>query len=338
MTERIDIVSPLLDVADAAEVMDALRKRWRARHGNMAYFAGNRVQTRIEACVKRRLADVPGFLTLRPEQREPLRRLARDGARILGPQTAHEVDELVAALHESSPWMHALSDAIRRDLLAGLAQGRRGLTFRPLLLVGSTGCGKSYYARRLAALAGVPMRRIDVGSGSSGFRVSGVEKGWSSATLGVPVETVLASRIANPLAIVDEIDKARTVQSSHGTSSSIVTSLLELLEPATARQFECPVQRVQFDLSHVVWILTANTLRTVPDPLRDRCRVFRVPDPGPQDLLRLYDRMTADIDDTDLVADARVCLETIADKGASLRTLQGWVETVRGYAERPRPH
>lgn len=125
MTERIDIVSPLLDVADAAEVMDALRKRWRARHGNMAYFAGNRAQTRIEACVKRRLADVPGFLTLRPEQREPLRRLARDGARILGPQTAHEVDELVAALHESSPWMHALSDAIRRDLLAGLAHESR---------------------------------------------------------------------------------------------------------------------------------------------------------------------------------------------------------------------
>lgn len=338
MTERIDIVSPLLDVADAAELMDALRKRWRARHGNMAYFAGNRFQTRIEACVKRKLSSVPGFIALRPEQREPLRRLAREGARILGPQTAHEVDELVAALHAEAPWIAAVSAAIQQQLLAALSNGRKGLRLPPILLVGSPGCGKSHYARRLAEFAGVPLRRIDVGSGSSGFRVGGVERGWGSATPSVPVETLLATRVANPLMLVDEIDKSGVVYSDRGMSTSIATSLLEVLDPGTAAHYECPVHRVRIDVSNISWILTANDLRGVPAPLQDRCRVIHVPEPGLPDLLRLYDRMTADIDDVDTVADGRAHLAVFSAQGLSIRNLLAWVAVVRGYAHRPRHH
>jgi len=168
-----------------------------------------------------------------------------------------------------------------------------------MLLVGSPGCGKSHYARRLAEFAGVPLRRIDVGSGSSGFRVGGVERGWGSATPSVPVETLLATRVANPLMLVDEIDKSGVVYSDRGMSTSIATSLLEVLDPGTAAHYECPVHRVRIDVSNISWILTANDLRGVPAPLQDRCRVIHVPEPGLPDLLRLYDRMTADIDDVD---------------------------------------
>lgn len=81
--------------------------------------------------------------------------------------------------------------------------GGRGFALPPVILVGPPGIGKSHFARRLAELAMLPIRMIDVGGGSAGFRISGTEKGWSSEQPGLPVETVLATRIANPVMVVD---------------------------------------------------------------------------------------------------------------------------------------
>lgn len=106
-------------------------------------------------------------------------------------------------LPDEAPWMAAVSTAIWQQLLSSVSTGHTGLRLPPILLVGNPGCGKSHYARRLAAVAGVPLRRIDVGSGSSGFRISGVEKGWGSATPSVPVEILLATRVANHPIIFD---------------------------------------------------------------------------------------------------------------------------------------
>jgi len=338
MTNRIDIVPPLLGLADPIEVVNALRKRWRARHGNVGYFPTNRAQPRIEACIKRKLATLPGIAELKSAQRESLRRLAREGALVVGPKTAHEVDELIAALHAEAPWMSAVSTAIRQQLLAVLTTGRSGLLLRPILLVGDPGCGKSHYARRLGELAALPVRRIDVGGGSAGFRISGLEKGWSGTCPGIPVETVLASRTANPMMIVDEVDKAGVLTKESGTSTSLTTSLLEMLDLGTAARFGCPAYRVPFDLSRLCWILTANDLRSVPAPLRDRCQIFAVPRPGLGDLVQVYDHLAQGIKDADLVALGRARLEYLAAQGLSLRQLLAWVEVLRGYDDRPHYH
>lgn len=338
MTNRIDIVPPLLGLADPIEVMNALRKRWRARHGNVGYFPTNRAQPRIEACIKRKLEAFPGIAELKSAQRESLRRLAREGALVVGPKTAHEVDELIAALHAEAPWMSAVSTAIRQQLLAVLTTGRSGLLLRPILLVGDPGCGKSHYARRLGELAALPVRRIDVGGGSAGFRISGLEKGWSGTCPGIPVETVLASRTANPMMIVDEVDKAGVLTKESGTSTSLTTSLLEMLDLGTAARFGCPAYRVPFDLSRLCWILTANDLRSVPAPLRDRCQIFAVPRPCPDDLVQVYDHLAQGIKDADLVALGRARLEYLAAQGLSLRQLLAWVEVLRGYDDRPHYH
>ncbi|WP_187148642.1 AAA family ATPase [Rhodobacter capsulatus] len=165
----------LWSLGDATEVTNALRKRWQARHGNTAYFPAGRLQSRIEACLRRKLAALPGIAELKSEQRAALRRIAREGARVVGPRTPHEIDVLTAALHAEAPWMAAVSTVIWQQLLSSVSTGHTGLRLPPILLVGNPGCGKSHYARQLAAVAGVPLRRIDVGSGSSGFRIGGVE-------------------------------------------------------------------------------------------------------------------------------------------------------------------
>ncbi len=78
--------------------------------------------------------------------------------------------------------------------------------------------------------------------------------------------------------IVNEVDKAAGgVRSSGGTSSSLPNALLPFLERGTARKFHCPASGLVCNMSHVSWILTANSLQHVSVPLRTRCEVIEVP-------------------------------------------------------------
>tara|TARA_R110002051_G_C8755483_1_gene500878 strand:- start:34 stop:387 length:354 start_codon:yes stop_codon:yes gene_type:complete len=102
----------------------------------------------------------------------------------------------------------------------------------------------------------------------------GVERGWGTAQAGRPLEGMLAKRLANPLIVLDEICKANSVTSTRGTSYSFADALLSLLEPATAKAWDCPYFRVRFDMSHISWVLTSNTVENVPEPVRNRCLVI----------------------------------------------------------------
>ena len=119
--------------------------------------------------------------------------------------------------------------------------GGVGLQLPPIILAGPPGGGKSWFARSIALTAGLPDRLIDVGAGTTAFRIAGTEKGWSSTQPGLPVEVMLQTLVANPLMIVDEFDKAGTVHSSKGTSTSLTTALLGLLDPGTACGSTCRV-------------------------------------------------------------------------------------------------
>jgi ATP-dependent Lon protease len=54
--------------------------------------------------------------------------------------------------------------------------------------------------------------------------------------------------------------------------------MLGLMEPGTARTWTCPYFRVTFDMSHISWVFTSNTLDTVPEPFLSRCQIVAVPD------------------------------------------------------------
>jgi len=78
--------------------------------------------------------------------------------------------------------------------------------------------------------------------------------------------------------VVDEICKAKSVTSTRGTSYAFADALLSLLEPATAKAWDCPYFRVRFDMSHISWILTSNNVENVSEPVRNRCQVIGIPD------------------------------------------------------------
>ena len=170
--------------------------------------------------------------------------------------------------------------ALRRSAHSGEA----GLRLPPMILNGPAGIGKSVWARRLAELCAVPACVVEVGSGSAGFRIAGLEGGWSSAGPGRPLETILQTGIANPMMIVDEICKMQTQTSEKGQVFQMASSMLALLEPSSNKSWECPYFRVKFDMSHISWVMTANDAEKIPMPLLNRCAVIDLQRIGLSDL------------------------------------------------------
>jgi hypothetical protein len=306
-----DLCAPSIDVIKHRLVTSALtRLNKREMDPTSDFLFTQRLRGRRRATHWLARRQAASGLDRIPEERDRIAvsALAQTGARLVGPATEHAVEELIADIHAAAPWLREVTAHFLNHLRARLRAGQVGFVVPPVLLVGNPGVSKSWLGRELGRLGQLPVRQIDVGAGSAGFRISGTEKGWGTASQGLPVETILQTKIGNPLMIVDEIDKAGSMTSTSGRSTSIVTSLLQVLEPGTATSFECPYLRHRFDLSHVNWLLTANETVRISQPLLDRVRIIRIPDLTLTDVLYHYDRVTREDGDRELVAATRQLL------------------------------
>jgi hypothetical protein len=188
------------------------------------------------------------------------------------------------ALVGEFPYAEAQIDVVLGDLSGPYVR------LRPTLLVGEPGGGKSRLARRLAETLGVGLHRFDA-AGSSDNAFGGTPRRWSSGEHCVPLEAVRRFAIANPIVLIDEIDKAG--RSRH--NGSIVESLMPFLEAETSRNFPDPFIQTDCDLSHVSYILTANSDVDLPAPLRDRLRIVRLPRPTAEHLPAVCRSVVADL-------------------------------------------
>lgn len=175
------------------------------------------------------------------------------------------------------------------DVILGDLAGAGVIRLRPTLMIGEPGGGKSRLARRLAEVLGVGLHRFD-GAGSSDNTFGGTPRRWSSGEHCAPVEAVRRYEIANPICLVDEIDKAGT--SRH--NGSLAEALMPFLEGETSRNFPDPFLQTDVDLSHVSYILTANVDTSLSAPLRDRLRILRLPRPAIEHLPALARGIIAD--------------------------------------------
>lgn len=165
------------------------------------------------------------------------------------------------------------------DAVLGAFAGRPHVHAPPLLVVGPPGCGKSRFVRRVGAALGVGVHRVD-GANDGGGSFGGTERRWYSSEPCKPFMAVARHAQANPLVLVDEIDKAPT-RSDYGR---LWDSMLQVLDPENARRFPDPSLQVELDLSCVTVMCTANSAAPLPGPLLDRMRIVRFPEPGAQHL------------------------------------------------------
>ncbi|MEF2552813.1 AAA family ATPase [Aurantimonas sp. A2-1-M11] len=183
-------------------------------------------------------------------------------------------------------WPHA-GDVIRR-LLAGINVGDI-IKIRPTLLVGAPGTGKTSLLQAIAALLDTPHFVFPcASSGDNSF--GGTPARWHSSQLSTPGEAIRQHGVANPIVILDELEKS----GRHHENGSLVDALLPMLEAHTASEYYETALDAKIDLSHVSFVATANTL-TIPAPLRDRFDVVRMPDPGPEHIGPLARRIVDDI-------------------------------------------
>jgi ATP-dependent Lon protease len=168
--------------------------------------------------------------------------------------------------------------------------GRTTIKLRPLLIVGPPGGGKSRFARRLGECLGLHVWRFDAAR-ADGATFGGTDRRWHTAEACHPFLAIAQAKQANPLMLVDEIEKAAT-RSDYGR---LWDTLLGFLESETNARYPDPALQVTIDLSHISYIATANSLDPLPYPIRDRFRVIEFPQPTAADLDALLPHVFTDL-------------------------------------------
>ena len=112
------------------------------------------------------------------------------------------------AVTRAMPWAESLVEEIARQSRIQLALGRPWVRIEPLLLVGPPGVGKTWLARRLAKALGLDSAVLELGNTSDDRALSGTARGWSNTVPGWPLVVMANTRTANPLLILDGLDKA----------------------------------------------------------------------------------------------------------------------------------
>ena len=151
---------------------------------------------------------------------------------------------------------------------------RDGLEVTPILLLGEPGIGKTHFAKKLADLLGTGMNLVPMSSMTAGWLLSGSSSQWKGAKPGKVFEALIEGQYANPVIVVDEIDKA-----SADAQYDPLGALYTLLEHDTAGHFTDEFAEVPIDASQVIWITTANDPRSIPDPILNRMNVFEIQAP-----------------------------------------------------------
>jgi len=178
-------------------------------------------------------------------------------------------------LYDELPNFREALDDLKRQL--SLCQDSRdALEITPMLLLGPPGVGKTHFAREVAQLLGTGMGFISMSSLTAGWVLSGASSQWRGARPGKVFETLVDGAYANPVMVVDEIDKAR---GEHAYDP--LGALYSLLEHDTAHTFTDEFAEVPIDASQVVWVATANDERAIPEPILNRVNVYEVQMPDP---------------------------------------------------------
>lgn len=149
--------------------------------------------------------------------------------------------------------------------------------FPPILLLGDAGVGKTALASQLAATLGTGFEEIALPGTSAGFTISGMSSGWAGGKAGRIFQTLAWGGTANPIVLLDEIDKA-----GGDYRFDVGNSLLPLLERHSASRFIDEFIELPIDASRILWIATANDLASISRPLLSRMQVFHVSAPDPE--------------------------------------------------------
>jgi ATPase family associated with various cellular activities (AAA) len=200
--------------------------------------------------------------------------------------------EGLGRLQRAMPNFAPVIETLRGDFAFALRSDAPAvLHLRPMLILGPPAIGKTRFAKELAKTLGAISSYLTTAGDADNRRFAGTAFGFSSSHPSWPVERISKLKRANPVLILDEIEKA----GGSKANGVLADTILGLLEPESATEFSDPFLGGPIDLSAINWIFLANSAQGLSEPLMSRLEVFQVEPPGPETFDMIVETLLADI-------------------------------------------